>query len=231
VGLTAELKGRHQVGLKSILFSVLLSVSVVASAQIEVKDEIDPQTPQGSRTPKADQYFKHKKVEREVASSYDSGAGDRYLGLHIGGFLSQEQYKWGTNNSNNVGRLNVGVDYRVGEWVKSMDLLMRVDFFSFSLNEGDAYKLSFLPMLVFPDAASQFPLYFGAGAGMGIFLKQIRGQSALSFDYQVVLGARFFNLLNNMGLSIETGLKNQIHLLSQGQFNSVFLTVGTVFTF
>lgn len=214
--------------LKNILFSVLMSVSVAASAQVEVKDEIDP------RTGNADEYFKHKKkAQREPASAADSGGGmaDRYLGLHVGGFLSQEQYKWGTNNGNDLGRLNLGVDYRVGEWVRSMDLLMRVDFFSFSLNEGDAYKLSFLPMLVFPDAASHFPLYFGAGAGLGIFLKQIRGQSALSFDYQVVVGARFFNVFENVGFSVETGLKNQIHLLSQGQFNSVFLTVGTVFTF
>ena len=215
--------------LKKALLIILLSLAAPAFAQIEVKDEVDPRTEKGNE--KANQYFKRRKVEREVASSSDMGAGDRYLGLHIGGFLSQEQYRWGTNNGNDVGRLNVGVDYRVGEWVRSMDLLMRVDFFSYSLNQGDAYKLSFLPMLVFPDAASQFPLYFGAGAGLGIFLKQVRGQSALSFDYQVVVGARFFNLFNNMGLSVETGLKNHIHLLSPGQFNSVFLTVGTVFTF
>jgi hypothetical protein len=47
----------------------------------------------------------------------------------------------------------------------------------------------------------------------------------------LVAGARFLNVIDTMGFMIETGLKNHIHLLSDGQFNGVFVNVGTVFTF
>jgi hypothetical protein len=86
-------------------------------------------------------------------------------------------------------------------------------------------------MIFFPDANSRFPLYFGGGAGLGVFFKQLENESALSFDYQLVAGARFFDLIDNFGLMIETGMKNHILLFSDGQFNGVFLTVGGVFNF
>ena len=57
------------------------------------------------------------------------------------------------------------------------------------------------------------------------------GESSLSLDYQLIAGARIFDVFENTGFLIETGMKNHVHLLSDGQFNGVFLTVGSVFTF
>jgi hypothetical protein len=62
-------------------------------------------------------------------------------------------------------------------------------------------------------------------------IKQIADESILALDYSLVAGARFLNVIDTMGFMIETGLKNHIHLLSDGQFNGVFVNVGTVFTF
>jgi hypothetical protein len=177
----------------------------------------------------ADAYFKTRKAHREVAAT-SKESNERFMEVYAGGFLSQTEYKWG-HNGDNVGQFNAGVSYRFGEWERSMDFLFRADITRYNLNEGNATKFSLLPMVVFPDAASHFPLYFGAGAGLGIFFQQIRNQSALAFEYQLVAGVRFFNIWDSIGIMIETGLRNHIHLLTPGQWNSVFLDGGAVFTF
>ena len=125
----------------------------------------------------------------------------------------------------------MGLTYRLGEWVNSMDLNFRVDFTEYSLLEGSASKLSFLPMITFPDVASKFPLYFGVGAGLGVFMHQLDGESSVAFEYQVIGGLRFFNVLPNTGFFLEGGLKNHILLLTDGQFNGPFVALGSVFLF
>lgn len=160
------------------------------------------------------------------------GPGDHYLAVHVGGYISDNSYRWGTkDNQSDVGDATIGVTYRVGEWQHSMDLALRVDYSAYGLDDGTAGKLSFLPMITFPDASSKFPLYLGAGIGLGVFTKQIDRESALSLDYQLVLGARFFEVVGNTGFFVEAGVKNHLLLLSDGQFNGTFVAVGPVFTF
>jgi hypothetical protein len=50
-------------------------------------------------------------------------------------------------------------------------------------------------------------------------------------DYQLIAGARFFDVFENAGFFIESGLKNHLQLWDQGQFNGTFLSAGAVFTF
>ncbi len=168
-------------------------------------------------------------TSREPASSGSSEA--HYLAIHIGTFLSDDAYKWGSEHESNVGKFNMGLTYRIGEWANSADFAFRADFSTFNLAGGSANKLSLLPVVIFPDASSHFPLYFGGGAGPGFYLKQISGQSAVSLDYQLFLGARFFNLLQSTGFFVEAGVKNHFHLLSNGQYNGSFLALGALFTF
>jgi hypothetical protein len=149
----------------------------------------------------------------------------------MGTYVSDTAYKWGMDNQSEVGDVNAGVTYRVGEWVNSMDLGIRIDFSSYGLEAGRAGKLSFLPVITFPDASSRFPLYFGAGLGLGIFTTQISGESALALDYQLFMGVRFFEIFQNAGFFLEAGMKNHVHLVSDGQFNGTFVTLGPVFTF
>jgi hypothetical protein len=159
-------------------------------------------------------------------------SADHYLALHGGWFVSNNSYKWGVpENQENIGRWNLGVTYRMGEWINSMDLLMRFDVSRFVLAEGGVTKFSFLPLITFPDASSRFPLYFGAGAGIGFFGTQLAGESSLALDYQLLAGARFFNVWDLTGLFIEGGIKNHLHLLSDGQYNGTFITTGLLFTF
>ncbi|MFV3410040.1 hypothetical protein ACNH6C_15630 [Bdellovibrio bacteriovorus] len=169
-----------------------------------------------------------------ASSSFNTGGGpsDHYLALHFGRYMASQSYDWGKNGQeDDVGKNQFGVTYRVGEWYNSMDLLLRMDYSEFDVGGETPNKLSFVPMITFPDATSRFPLYFGAGAGLGVFFKQASGKSALSLDYQLIAGARFFNIFENTGFFIEAGLKNHLLILSSGQFNGTFLATGLVFTF
>jgi hypothetical protein len=186
----------------------------------------------------AEKYMKQKPDLSE--SSEDSGGGGspavgdaaRYLQLYGGGFLSDKTYKWDSSRDKNVGNWFVGVSYRMGEWVKSADFLMRFEYQTYTLASSAARKISIVPMITFPDANSRFPLYFGFGLGPGIFVKQAARESAISLDYQLVMGLRLFELIDSAGFFLEGGIKDHILLLSDVQFaEGVFLSSGAVFTF
>lgn len=163
----------------------------------------------------------------------DGGAAEaHYLALHLGKLVSGEAWKWGSNDKQtDSGSTSFGVTYRVQEYYNSMDLNVRVDFNEYKIAGESPLKMSLMPLLIFPDASSKFPLYFGVGAGLGVFFKQVKDESQVSFDYQLIAGARFFNIINQTGFFIETGMKNHLLITSDGQFNGAFLTGGAVFTF
>lgn len=169
------------------------------------------------------------------ASSRSSGPNDHYLALHVGKMMSSTAYEWGTEaKQTDVGDFTAGLTYRVGEWRNSMDLSIRIDFIQFNIvgnGEPKPLKMSILPLVTFPDAAAKFPLYFGFGAGPGVFFRQTDGEASLSLDYQLIAGARFFDVFENAGFFIESGLKNHLQLWNSGQFNGTFLSAGAVFTF
>ncbi|MBC7371159.1 MAG: hypothetical protein H7326_06320 [Bdellovibrionaceae bacterium] len=164
-----------------------------------------------------------------------AGPEDHYLAIHLGKMMSSTSYEWGTvGKQDDVGDFTAGITYRIGEWRNSMDLNLRLDFIQYNIvadGERKPLKLSILPLITFPDATSKFPLYFGFGAGPGVFFRQAEGEASLSLDYQLVAGARFFDVFENAGFFLETGLKNHLQLWNSGQFNGTFLSAGAVFTF
>lgn len=184
----------------------------------------------------AAKYFESDQ-KRSVAAEPQSsggGGGDRVLMLHLGTFTSSESFYWTRSGRiDDVAKATLGLTYRMDEFTSSMDANLRVDFttYKFKDQEVDPLKMSFIYLITFPDAASGFPLYFGIGGGAGVYFRQIKNESNLSFDYQLVAGARFMNISNGAGFFIESGLKNHLHLLSDGQLNGVFLAGGAIFTF
>ncbi|WP_413575346.1 hypothetical protein ACLVWU_13595 [Bdellovibrio sp. HCB290] len=168
----------------------------------------------------------------EGGGSTNNGPSDHYLALHYGRYMASQSYDWGKNGQeDDVGKNSFGVTYRVGEWYNSMDLALRMEYNDYEVGGENPSKISFLPVIMFPDASSRFPLYFGAGAGLGIFMKQTNSKSMLTLDYQLLAGARFFNVFESTGFFIEAGLRNSLFLLSSGQLNGTFLAAGLVFTF
>ncbi|MES2965369.1 MAG: hypothetical protein V4760_15910 [Bdellovibrionota bacterium] len=219
------------------------SIDDSGSGAIEVSDDGAVAAPRpGARVGRkaAEKYMSPRPAQTSGSDSAQSRSTaaelsptDHYLALTFGGFVSDTAYKWGIRDQQDgTGQSTFGVTYRVGEWRNSMDLGVRIDYNSYSLDAGKANKLSFMPVVSFPDASSKFPLYFGAGVGLGIFTTQLSGESALALDYSLMLGARFFDIADtNAGFVVEAGLKNHLFLASDGQFNGTFVAIGPVFTF
>ena len=118
----------------------------------------------------ARKYFIERKSSSSNENSSFSGSSERYLSIHFGGFINDKQYRWGAKDrETDIGEIVFAVTYRIGEWVDSMDLLFRGEFSSYDIDKESPVKLSLMPILSFPDAASGFPLFFGVGAGLGVF--------------------------------------------------------------
>lgn len=166
-------------------------------------------------------------------SSIDSLKDDEhYLAIGIGSFTQTDSYNWGqSTKEEDVGKYGIDMTYRLAQEGYLFDQALRVSYNEFKPAGERTSKLSFMYGMTLPDAGSKFPLYFGIAAGPGIFLKQISGESSISFDYQLFLGLRLFNLFENTGFYIEGGLRNHLLLTSDGQLNGTFVSAGAVFTF
>lgn len=197
------------------------------SQEVSEPDAFDqkPKTGKGA----AQKYFA---PDANATTEESTSSKEHYLMLGLSFYFDSDAYRWGPSHYEDPSEWSLGVTYRFGEWLNSTDFLVRVEYQFFDLDGNEnPQKLSFVPLIIFPDARSEFPLYFGLGAGLGLFTKQINDESHLSLDYQIFLGLRFFDLLQNTGFFVESGLKNHFHLLSSGQLNSVYLSFGSVFTF
>lgn len=225
--------------MKFLLFILVVQLSFSAFAQYRVGRSVAQNSSGKEAAPKtgkqkAQEYFQadaEKSKQNGSSSEGPVGADDHYLALHVGQFMQSETWLWGQKEKQkDNGKGSFGVTYRFDEWGQT-DLNVRFELNEFSVVDQKPLKFSILPIILFPEAGSKFPLYFGAGAGLGVFLKQVEGESNLSFDYQIFMGARFFNVYGSSGFFIETGLKNHLLLLSDGQFNGTYLSLGALFTF
>ena len=188
-------------------------------------------SPKVGRRAAAKYFGPESRPSREVAADSSDGGGENILMLHVGGYSSSTCYRCkGSDTLSGVGKGSYGVTYLFDHW-NSVDLNIRFDFNEYRMDDDRVTKLSLLPLWTFPMASTRFPLYFGLGAGLGVFFKQIPEESNLSFDYQLVGGARFMDLIENCGAFVEFGLKNHLHILSDGQFNGTALTAGAIFSF
>ncbi len=172
--------------------------------------------------------------ERVTASEASSGIGpsDHFVGLQVGRFLNSEAYEWAQKEkAENVGKTNFALTYLVSQYYSGFDLSMRLEATNYQIREWDTQKLSFLAAMSFPEVQTQFPLYFGAALGPAVFSRQVPDESVLALDYQLYMGLRFFDVWDSVGLNFEGGIKNHVHLLTNGQLNGNFLALGTVFLF
>lgn len=183
--------------------------------------------PKVGRRAAAKYFEKDAEVLRSPAQS-----SENILMLHLGRYVNSQAYQWKDNGKQeDVAKATYGVTYLFDQW-NSLDVNIRADFSEFLLSHNSrAVKLSLMPVWTFPRAETRFPLYFGFGAGLGIFFQQVENESNLSLDYQLMMGARFMDILESVGFFIEFGLKNHLHILSDGQLNGTALNAGAIFTF
>lgn len=183
----------------------------------------------------AAKYFQAKNddsYEPRYPSSIESlSAEDHFMALGVGTYTSSKAYNWGLNRENDVAKTGIDVTYRLTQDYELFDEIIRLSFNSYTVANDKASKMSFMYGMTFPDATSKFPLYFGFAVGPGVFFKQIDGESALALDYHMFLGLRLFNLFEQTGFFVEGGIKNHMHVTSDGQLNGTYFSAGAVFTF
>ena len=172
-------------------------------------------------------------ANQKVASSVESlSAEDHFLAFGFSNYVSSDAYKWGqADKEEKVGKWGLDMMYRIGQYSNVIDQGIRVSYNEFEAVSKRASKLSFMYGLTLPDAGSQFPLYFGAAMGPGVFLNQLENESSLTLDYQMYLGLRLFNIFEKTGFYVEGGLRNHLQLTSDGQLNGSYISAGGVFTF
>ncbi len=226
-----------------ILFIVSLISLALSSSMALAKTEVNEDGSAKAES-EASKYFRPSRgPASEVNSGSDKSAksksavrdlsvDDHYMTVHLGSFFNSTSYRWGDRaQTDNAGILNVGFTYKTDQFTSIIDRLIRVDLMGYEVPEGRPVQLSALLMLMLPDSTSKFPLYFGIGIGPGFFFQQIPNESFLAINYQLVAGVRFFNVIDSVGFFAESGMKNHFLLLSDGQTNGFFASVGTIFTF
>jgi hypothetical protein len=207
-----------------IVFSTLILLSVISQSA-------SAETPKVGRRAAAKYLNPVDPAQEDVAQEDRHRRVDRLIMLHVGGYSSSTSYAWkGDNKRTGLAYATYGVTYLFDAW-SGIDVNVRFDFSEYKIDDDRATKLSLMPLWTFPLAETEFPLYFGFGVGAGVYFIQLPDESNLSVDYQLVAGARFLNLIDNFGAFVEFGMKNHLHLLSDGQLNGTALAAGAVFTF
>lgn len=189
----------------------------------------EEEAPPVVRKPKAQVQPKERKISNVSSNSQT----DHYMMIGAGTFASSDSYNWGHGLSDpkKSGKWGADVTYRISQDEYLFDQALKLSFNQYEVDKTTVNKLGVLYSLTFPESETRFPLYFGVAAGPGFFLKQIEKESVLTLDYQLFFGIRVFNIFENTGLFVEGGLKNHINILTDGQFNGSFLSVGAVFLF
>ena len=175
-------------------------------------------------------YFTAKRRPADAPSTVSSragskkGGGDELLALSVGTLVNGEGYQWAECDFSGWG---VELFYQkpsTGTFLKGYHLELQ----NFSVGEQEFSKVSFLLSFSFPQSLS-FPVYIGVAAGPGMFLQQQEGESEFAFDYKGYFGLRFDEA--NSQYFLQTGVKNHIHMLSDGQFIGWFVSSGVAYKF
>lgn len=172
-----------------------------------------------------------KNIRYVASEEFGLGSEERYLAFGASLFTRSESYNWGNiDKEQNVGQQGLDMTYRLSQ-SNYVDYALKVSYSEYTPLNQKANKMSFMYAATLPDAGSKFPLYFGAAVGPGVFFTQLNNESSVTLDYQLFLGLRIFNLFDSTGFYVEGGMKNHLHLTSDGQLNGTYISAGALFTF
>jgi hypothetical protein len=146
------------------------------------------------------------------------------LALSVGTLISSQSYQW--DGKNKEGWSVEGSYLRQGENI-SQGFHLEYQKFNDSFAE-ELSKVSFLISFTFPARVS-FPVYIAVAAGPGYFIKQRKDESEFSLDYKAFLGLRLNQ--SQSQYFVQSGVKNHVHVLSDGQFIGWFVSSGVAYKF
>lgn len=124
----------------------------------------------------------------------------------------------------------IGFNQHVTELSQIFDLSLQMAVFVAQMENQRASLVEITPRITTPTIRTSFPLYIGMGAGLGFYpWFVVRKLPLLSFNTQIFIGLRFFDLYHNLGISTEFNLRihvplNEltIYIESMGQLGLIF---------
>lgn len=168
-------------------------------------------------------YFTKKSKTRSKTRA-PASSGSRLLGISMGTLVNSKSYNWAEEEFSGWTAELTYLSETDGNFGRGLHLEMQ----KFADQVDDLTKVSFLFSMTFPKRIS-FPVYVGAAVGPGFFIKQREGESEFSLDYKAYLGLRL-NQVNSQYF-LQTGVKNHVHVLSDGQFVGWFVSSGVAYLF
>jgi len=198
-----------------VIFTLVLSMSKAFAVDVGKDAAMKYFTGKPSRTPSSSSNIS---ITSPQSTDYD-----RLLSVAIGGLIQTKSYGW---SEQSVQGWNLEAAYQSqGDYFLTGYAL---DFQKF-VNEGEELsKIAFLFSVSFPRRQT-FPVYIGVSAGPGFFLKQKKDESQFSFDYKAYMGMRLSQSYSLFFL--EGGVKNHLHILTDGQFIGWYMSSGVAYRF
>lgn len=172
-------------------------------------------------------YFTRKRLTTSQRSPQSTAApsGDHILALSVGNLLNSKSYNWLGEDPKGW---NLELFYQnATEGYFGQGYHLELQKFSES-GSPDLSKVSFLVSFTFPRRLS-FPVYLGAAAGPGYFFQQKQNESEFTIDYKAWLGLRLLD--DRSQYFLQSGVKNHVHVLSDGQFIGWFISSGVAYKF
>ncbi|MCY4513250.1 MAG: hypothetical protein OXB86_06145, partial [Bdellovibrionales bacterium] len=123
----------------------------------------------------------------------------RHLALYLGTSLYGETTD--QTASKPFSTVLFGLNQRIKEFSTIGDLSIRVELLSMKFTDGKReWLVDVVPVFSLPDVRSGFPVYVGAGAGMGLFPRHIvRKKPTLSLNARLLAGVRVVDWYENIG--------------------------------
>lgn len=176
-------------------------------------------------------YFQHKKKKSSAAAQVSSRAAVREPGAHqmltlaVGSLLNGKSYHWIEDDDFGGWTAEASyVDAASGTFANGFHLELQ----NFVQGDEKLSKISALVSFIFPRRLS-FPVYIAVAAGPGYFVKQRKNESEFSIDYKSYIGFRLDD--DHSQYFLQSGVKNHIHMLSDGQFIGWFVSSGVAYKF
>ena len=148
-------------------------------------------------------YFADRKPNESLSQGYF-----RRLGLYIGTSVHGEE---GPNTIKPFSTMLLGLSQRLREFPLFGSADLRVELRSMRLSTHREWLISVTPVFSLPDVSSGFPVYAGAGGGVGLFPRHlVKKRPVLSLNALLFGGVRMVDWYENAGAFGEVGVQFQL---------------------
>lgn len=160
-------------------------------------------------------------VNREPASL---PGNDNLIALSVSGLFNSKSYGWTEESLKGWG---VEASYQ-SPMASFFTRGFHLEYQKYITDRAELGKVSLLMSFTFPRRLD-FPVFLAIAAGPGYFTKQKANESEFTIDYKGYAGLRFTQ--QNTQYFLQSGVKNHVHMLSDGQFISWYFSSGVAYKF